>query len=223
MADIDIQRKKSSPSPWLLIVLALVGLSLAAYFFLRPDGAEPAAAPVGTVVDTTAAPNPEVTAAPAAPAVDTVAVAAAKPAAPEPAPVTAETLTSFATTNPAAPGYARRGLEMLTTLLVDLADRDDLRTPAIREQRDNLTSATNRLSEPNASVRPGFVAAASLMQAMQQKAYPELIVVIEELVQQANDLSGRMVLPADQQQTQVFLINAAATVRTLSQPPRKQH
>ena len=37
MADINIQRKKSAPSPWLLVLLAAVVLAVAAYFFLRPD------------------------------------------------------------------------------------------------------------------------------------------------------------------------------------------
>ena len=66
-----------------------------------------------------------------------------------------------------------------------LTDRDDLRDPTITEQRDNLTSATNRLGEANASLRPGFVAAAGLMRAMQQKAYPELEDPVADLVRQA--------------------------------------
>ncbi|MDQ2792642.1 MAG: hypothetical protein M3Y12_01340, partial [Bacteroidota bacterium] len=63
MADINIQRKKSAPSPWLLVLLAAVVLAIAAYFFLRPEpvdepappAATPAAAAPGTAPDTLAA------------------------------------------------------------------------------------------------------------------------------------------------------------------------
>ena len=48
MADINIQRKKTSPSPWLLVVLAAVVLAVAAYFFLRPDPADESAPPTAT-------------------------------------------------------------------------------------------------------------------------------------------------------------------------------
>ena len=48
MADINIQRKKSAPSPWLLVLLAAVVLAVAAYFFLRPDPADEPAPPAAT-------------------------------------------------------------------------------------------------------------------------------------------------------------------------------
>ncbi|WP_460499683.1 hypothetical protein, partial [Hymenobacter agri] len=48
MADINIQRKKSSLSPWLLVLLAAVLVAVAAYFFLRPDPADEPAPPAAT-------------------------------------------------------------------------------------------------------------------------------------------------------------------------------
>ena len=225
MADINIQRKKSAPSPWLLVVLAAVVLAVAAYFFLRPDPADepappaatPAAAPV-TAPDTLAA----------AAAVDLATRRAAIDAIPQgdttaSAGDNAETTGALATqaaSNSAAPNYARDGLQKLTGVLVALTDRDDLRDPTITEQRDNLTSATSRLGEPTASLRPGFVAAAGLIRAMQQKAYPELEGAASELVRQASQLSGRSATAADQQQNQQFLTQAAAAVRVLSEPNR---
>ena len=132
-------------------------------------------------------------------------------------PVTPDALADQAASN-AAPDYAHRSLRMLAATLINLADRDDLRTPAVLEQRDNLTSATSRLSEPNAPLRGGFVAAASLMRAIQQQAYPELEGTTNDLVQQANQLSGRNTTAAEQQQNQQFLTTAVKVVRTFSQP-----
>ena len=219
MADINIQRKKTSPSPWLLVLLAAVLLAVGAYFFLRPDLAdEPAPA-----AETNAAVVP----------VDTIAADSALRGATnraqnaEATVQTTETITDAdataslaaqAATSPAAPDYALHGLQKLTGLLVALTDRDDLRDPTTTEQRDNLTSATSRLGEPNTSLRPGFVAAAGLIRAMQQKSYPELEGAANDLVRLAGQLSGRSGTAADQQQNQQFLTQAAATVRVISEP-----
>ncbi|MDO7848364.1 hypothetical protein Q5H92_18500 [Hymenobacter sp. M29] len=223
MADINIQRKKASPSPWLLVVLAAVVLALAAYFFLRPDPADEPTPPAAT---------PEATAPTAAP--DTLAAAAAVDQATRRAAIagipqgdsataagsqeTAESLAAQAAANPAAPDYARNGLQKLTGVLVALTDRDDLRDATITEQRDNLTSATARLDEPTASLRPGFVAAAGLIRAIQQKAYPDQEGPAKDLVNVAGQLSGRNATAADQQKNKQFLTQAAAAVRVLSEP-----
>ncbi len=224
MADINIQRKKSSPSPWLLVLLTAVLVAAAAYFFLRPAPADEPAPPVAL---------PEATAPAAAP--DTLSAAAAVDQATRQAAIddippgdpatgaddnteTVGALAAQAASDPAAPGYALNGLQKLTSQLVALADRDDLRNLTIMEQRDNLTSATNRLGEPNASLRPGFVAAAGLVRAMQQKAYPELAGPANDLVSLATQLSGRSDTKAAQQQNQQFLTQAAAAVRVLSEP-----
>jgi hypothetical protein len=127
-------------------------------------------------------------------------------------------LAAQAASDPAAPNYALNGLQKLSGILVALADRDDLRDPTILEQRDNLTSATNRLGEPDASLRPGFVAAAALIQAMQQKAYPALEGTVNDLVSLAGQMSGRSATAADQQQNKQFLTLAADAVRVLSEP-----
>ena len=219
MADINIQRKKSAPSPWLLVVLAAVLLAGAAYFFLKPGPADEPTPPAGSGTsgaalgtDTTAQRTLE-----AATTANDSAVAAAPL---ESSSDAAASLTSQAATNPAAPDYALNGLQKLAGQLVALTDRDDLRDPTITEQRDNLTSATSRLGEPNASLRPGFVAAASLIRAMQQKAYPELEGAANDLVSLAGQLSGRSATAADQQQNQQFLTQTAAAVRVLSEPNR---
>jgi hypothetical protein len=209
MAEINIQRKKQTPSPWILVVVAVIGLALAAYFFLRPDPADEPAPPANTaapaLIDSTSA-------APAA--TDSLGAADL-----EPGPATPDELDRMAASDPSAPDYAHLGLQMLTATLVDMADRADLRDAAVREQRDNLTSATSRLDEPDARLRPGFVAAAGLIRAMQQKGYPALEGAVNELVQRANELSGRNVTAAEQQQNQQFLTKAAAAVRILSAPP----
>ena len=234
MADINIQRKKSSPSPWLLVLLAAVVLAAAAYFFLRPD---PADEPVPADAAVPAATAPTAPAPAANSAADTLRAAAAvdqatrraaisgipqgDTLAADPAGTNAETvgaLAAQAATNPATPDYAQHGLQKLAGVLVALADRDDLRDPAIQEQRDNLTSAIARLGEPGSSPRPGFVAAASLIRAMQQRAYPELEEQAAALASRAGQLSGRSATAAEQQQNQQFLTQAAAVVRVLSEP-----
>ena len=218
MADINIQRKKGSPSPWLLVVLAGLALAVAAYFFLRPDPTdEPAPASTRNVVPAdTLAPDSAAGPAQATPPTDAAADPAARPEQAD--DYSPATLAAQAATNPAAPDYALNGLQKLAGVLVALTDRDDLHDPTITEQRDNLTSATNRLGEPTASLRPGFVAAAALIRAMQQKAYPELEEQANALTRQAGQLSGRSVTPAEQQQNQAFLTQAAAAVRVLSEP-----
>ncbi|MBD2713883.1 hypothetical protein KBK19_02410 [Microvirga sp. STR05] len=216
MADINIQRKKSSPSPWLLILLVLAVVGAAAWYLLRHDDPQAGSSPSSSV-EQTVSPAPDTT---------TGAETGPRPAdaeavgdmASEAAPVTPEVLAGFAKTNPAQPGYSREGLRLLTSALVELADRDDLRDAAVSEKRDGLTSATARLAEPNTSVRPGFVAAAGLMQAMQQKRYPVLEPAVAELVGRATQLSGRTETAADQKQTQEFFVRAAEIVRTLSEP-----
>ena len=212
MADINIQRKKSSPSPWLLVLLAAVALAVGAYFFLRPAPADEPTPPDNTGQETA----PADTLAPANPAAAGMADSAAQTA--DAADYTPATLAAQAATSPAAPNYALHGLQKLTGLLVALCDRDDLRDPTTTEQRDNLTSATSRLGESNASLRPGFVAAAGLIRTMQQKAYPELEGPATDLVRQAGQLSGRSATAAEQQQNQQFLTQAAAAVRVLSEP-----
>ena len=219
MADINIQRKKSAPSPWLLVVLAAALLAVAAYFFLRPGPtdepappAETSAAGPGLVPDSAAQRTLK-----SATEADDSAQAAAPV---ESSSDAAASLAAQAATNPAAPNYALNGLQKLAGQLVALTDRDDLRDPTITEQRDNLTSATSRLGEPNASLRPGFVAAAGLIRSMQQKAYPELEGAATDLVRLAGQLSGRSSTAADQQQNQQFLTQAAAAVRVLSEPAR---
>ncbi|WP_201983719.1 hypothetical protein [Hymenobacter rubidus] len=237
MADINIQRKKAAPSPWLLVLLAIAALGIAAYFFLRPDPTDEAApnpnatqAPTDTTTsraaDTLSARNALEQASHREaiadiPQGDTAANHGATPGAE--ASDDAETpasLAAQAATNPAAPAYASDGLQKLTAALVALTDRDDLRDPSTTEQRDNLTSATSRLGEPNASLRPGFVAAAGLIRVLQQKAYPELESAANELVTLAGRLSGRSTTAAEQKQNQEFLTKAAAAVRVLSEPAK---
>ena len=222
MAEIQIQRKKKAPSPWWLVLLAALAVAAGAYFFLRPDPADdPALAPLPPIPADSIAPGSSADQARATPPPADAAPGIAEPEAEaeaEMTPATPDALADQAASNAAAPDYARRSLRMLAATLVNLADRDDLRTPAILEQRDNLTSAISRLSEPNAPLRAGFVAAASLMRAMQQKAYPELEGTANDLVQQASQLSGRNTTAAEQQQNQQFLTTAAKVVRTFSQP-----
>ncbi|UOQ97597.1 hypothetical protein MUN81_20485 [Hymenobacter sp. 5317J-9] len=234
MADINIQRKKSAPSPWILVLLAVAVVAVAAYFFLRPDPADEPAPPAsagvtGAATDTTTATAADTT---VLAATDTAAghtfrqshnpagpggTTAAEDASTE----TAASLDAQAASDPAAPDYARNGLRKLTGMLVSLTDRDDLRDPTIIEQRDNLTSATDRLNDPTAGLRPGFVAAAALIRAMQQKAYPELENQATELTRLAGQLSGRNATAADQQATQQFLTKAADAARALSEPSQQ--
>jgi len=220
MADINIQRKKNAPSPWWLVLLAALVVAASAYFFLRPDPVDdPALAPLPPVpADSIAPGSPADQARATPPPADGAPGVAESETEAEIMPATPDALADQAASNAAAPDYARRTLRMLAATLINLADRNDLRTPAVLEQRDNLTSATSRLDEPTAPLRAGFVAAASLMRVIQQKAYPELEGTANDLVQQANQLSGRNTTAAEQQQNQQFLTTAAKAVRTFSQP-----
>jgi hypothetical protein len=202
MAELRIQPKKSSPSPWLLVALAVLVLAAAAYFFLRPDPAQepvPAATPVAT------APTDSL-------ATDTSTARATPPPADD-----------SAGTAPAATGAARASLLQLSDQLTQLADRSDLRDDAgIREQRDNFTSATARLADgdPQASLRPGLVAAANLLLAVQQKGYPNLETEANALTLQASQLSGRDTAPAEQAQNQAYLHQVSSLLNTMSYPAR---
>lgn len=203
MAELRIQPKKSAPSPWLLVALALLVLAGAAYFFLRADPADEPAAPAATA-PTAPAPGPP----PSRTTTDSVA-AAGPPAAKAAAPTDS----------------ARATLLELSPALTQLADRADLRDDAaIREQRDNFTSATARLAEgdPQASLRPGFVAAANLLLAVQQKAYPTLETSADDLVQQASQLSGRAATPAERAQNQQYLAKLAALLEAVRAPADPQ-
>jgi uncharacterized phage infection (PIP) family protein YhgE len=111
-------------------------------------------------------------------------------------------------------------LELLPTL-TQLVDRADLREDAtIREQRDNLTSATARLTDgdPQASLRPGLVAAANLLLAVQQKGYPNLSTEANALTLQASQLSGRDATAAEQAQNQAYLHQLNQLLNTMSYP-----
>jgi hypothetical protein len=205
MAELRIQPKKKSPSPWLLVALAALLLGGAAYFYLRPDPAdEPAPAA------TTAAPAPADTLAPGSPA----AVARATP----PPGDSLETSPPLGNASP-----ARIRLLELAPQLTQLADRADLRDDAtIREQRDNFTSATSRLedNDPAASLRPGLVAAANLLLAVQQKGYPNLETEANALTLQASELSGRDATPAEQAKNYAYLAQVASLLNTLSYPAK---
>ncbi|WP_324672452.1 hypothetical protein [Hymenobacter sp. GOD-10R] len=213
MAEINIQRKKASPSPWLLVLLLILVLGAIGYFLFRPntDSRETPVTPSATssaasTLDTVASTN--IT----PPADENVAAMATE----EPT-TTAEALASFATTQVNDPDYGRRGLRMLSGLLIDLTDREDLQDRAVSEKRDNLTSATSRLEETTMSLRPGCVAAAALMQAMQQKAYPQLERSVAELNEQALQLTGRAETD-DKQALQGYFVKAVEIVKALSQP-----
>lgn len=207
MAELRIQPKKSAPSPWLLVALAALVLAVAAYFYLRPDPTDE--------------PAPAATAVPP-PAVDSLAPntpASAARAVPPPADDSAGAAT--ATTGNAT--YARAELLRLAPTLTQLADRADLRDDAtIREQRDNFTSATSRLEDgdPTASLRPGLVAAANLLLAVQQKGYPNLETEANALTLQASELSGRDAAPAEQTQNREYLSQLSTLLNTMSYPAK---
>ncbi|MGI4875786.1 MAG: hypothetical protein ACRYFX_31905 [Janthinobacterium lividum] len=203
MAELRIQPKKSAPSPWLLVGLAVLLLAAAAYFFLRPD-------PAATPAPVATAPAPADSLAPGSPAAQARATppppADSVPAANDPA---------------VSPAYSGSGLAALGTDLLRLTDRADLRDDAaIREQRDNFTSATARLADGDAqaSLRPGLVAAATLLAAVQQKAYPDLAPQAADLLRQANELSGRAATPADQASNHAWVDQASALLQAMSQP-----
>ncbi|WP_167856971.1 hypothetical protein [Hymenobacter aquaticus] len=220
MADINIQRKKSSPSPWILVLLALLVLGLVGYFLFRSapdDEAGRPAAPASSAAPATDAEADAMARATPPPADGAGNNAAVADMAAEEAPATPDELASFATTEADSPDYARRGLQMLSATLGELADRADLRDATVSERRNDLTSAISRSSEPNASLRPGFVAVVGLLQAMQQKAYPTLEKPVAELSEQAQQLSGRATT-AEQPALQAFFTKAAEIVRTLNEP-----
>jgi hypothetical protein len=204
MAELRIQPKKPSPSPWLLVALAMLVLAAAAYFFLRPDPAEepvPATTPAATAPVDSLAP-------------DTVAARATPPPAAD----------SAGAAPAAAAGSARASLLHLSDQLTQLADRSDLREDAgIREQRDNFTSATARLADgdPQASLRPGLVAAANLVLAVQQKAYPNLETEANALTLQASQLSGRDATPTEQAQNRAYFRQVSSLLNTMGYPARE--
>ena len=220
MADLNIQRKKAAPSPWWLVALTVLLLATGAWFFLRPGPADDTTPSMPVVAAGSGLTDSLAAAAQATPAEPTPNEAAAADALPATgvAPATPEALAAQAAANPATADYALDGLQMLAATLVDLADRPDLRTAAVQEQRDNLTSATSRLDTPNAPLRAGFVAAAGLLRAMQQQAYPNLEAPVDDLMQLAAGLTGRNATPAEQQQNQQFLTQAAVLVQSISQP-----
>jgi hypothetical protein len=204
MAELRIQPKKKSPSPWLLVALVVLVLAAAAYFFLRPDPADeptPATTPVATApVDSLAAPDTTAARATPAPAPDSSIAQAVS-----------------------AAGSARAGLLQLSPQLTQLTDRPDLREDAaIREQRDNFTSAISRLADgdPQASLRPGLVAAANLLLAVQQKGYPNLQTEANALTLQASQLSGRDETPAEQTQNHAYLNQVHNLLNTMSYPAK---
>ena len=204
MAELHIQPKKPAPSPWLLVALAAVLLAAAAYFYLRPDPTdEPAPAPAATSV-----PAPADSLAPGS--------LAAEARATPPPDDSIETSPPLGSASP-----ARVQLLALAPQLTQLADRADLRDDdAIREQRDNFTSATARLedNDPSASLRPGLVAAASLLLAVQQKGYPNLEAEAKGLLNSAGQLSGRDTTPAEQAQNHAYLSKVADLLNMLSYP-----
>lgn len=216
MADINIQRKKSTPSRWLILLLVLAALAVGAYFLFRAETAPPTdvPAPAGSGIP---APPDSTTGAETGPrpTPDAVADLAAAPA-----PATPEVLAAFAQGDAAQPTYGREGLRLLAANLVSLADRDDLRRPAIQTRRDDLTSAISRLDEAGTSLRPGYVAAAALAQAMQQQSYPALETEARELVALAGNLSGRTSTAAEQQQVQDYFTRAARLTQALNEPPQ---
>ena len=218
MAEINIQRKKNSVSPWLLVLLVLAALAIGAYFLLWSDAESQATTPPATgavapAADTEMEAQVRATPPPADGSTQAVTELAA-----EEAPVSAEELARFAADEDDTPDYGRRGLQLLSATLVSLTDRDDLRDSNITEKRDDLTSATSRLADQaDANLRPGFVAAASLMQAIQQKAYPALARPVADLIERANELPTQATA-AEAPQLREFLVRAADVVGTLSQP-----
>ncbi|MCA8832178.1 hypothetical protein [Hymenobacter pini] len=217
MADINIQRKKNTPSPWLLLLIVLAVVGIGAYFLFRAETAPPTdeRAPAGSGIP---APPDSTTGAETgpAPANDAVGDMAAE----EAAPVTPAVLTAFAQGDASKPTYGQEGLRLLTSALVELADRVDLQDPTVQTRRDDLTSATSRLGEAGTSLRPGYVAAASLIQAIQQKAYPEQEKAVRQLATLTEGLSGRSTTSEEQQQVKAYFQQAAELVQALNEPPQ---
>ena len=219
VANIDIQRKKSAPSPWLLVALALALLAGAAWYFLRPAPADDPTPPAAR--ETTAPPDT------LAGGLATDTLAAYAPASEVPgtpsstagAPASAQANSPAAAETPAT----RAALLVLVGTLTDLADRPDLRADAtVREQRDNLTSATARLADgaANASLRPGLVGVAAYLRTIQQRGYPALEADALALQTQAATLTGRDATATEQAQNHDFLVRATALADALSAPPR---
>ena len=202
MAELRIQPKKSAPSPWLLVALAVLLLAAAAYAYLRVDKADEPA------------PHQTETGLPIVPADSLAQDSSGARATPPPA-------TDSVATGPAS--AARTMLLGLSPKLTQLADRADLRDDAaIKEQRDNYTSATARLADgdPRAGLRPGLVAAANLLLAVQQKGYPNLQTEVNALTVQANQLSGRDATPGEQAQNHAYLAQLTTLLNTMSYPAK---
>ena len=210
MAELRIQPKKSAPSPWLLVLLAALVLAAGAYFFLRSGPA-----------DERAAPSPA-----ALPTVPADSLAADSASSTARATVPADPDTAAAVSPATAPADSRAALLALSPALTGLADAPNLRDDVqVREQRDNFTSATNLLqqNDPNASLRPGLVAAANLLLAMQQKAYPALEDQANDLVRQAGNLTGRNTTPAEQAQNYQYVQQAAALLKQMTSQTEGAH
>ncbi|AMR29006.1 hypothetical protein A0257_19140 [Hymenobacter psoromatis] len=202
MAELRIQPKKSSPSPWLVVALAVLLLAAAAYAYLRLNKADEPM-PHQTEIGTPLVP------------IDSLAQNSAGASAPSP-PVPDSVAAGLAS-------EARTMLLNLSPKLTQLADRADLRDDAaIREQRDNYTSATARLADgdPRAGLRPGLVAAANLLLAVQQKGYPNLQTEVSALSLQANQLSGRDATPDEQAQNRAYLTQLTTLLNTMSYPAK---
>ncbi|MCC3155691.1 hypothetical protein LJ737_00475 [Hymenobacter sp. 15J16-1T3B] len=223
MAEINIQRKKRRISPWPLLIAVLVVLALGVWYLVSRDQATPPApapgAPAATPADTVSVPSGDAaaTADPAAPTGDPSVGNLATDDVSEEAGAEPADFYAFVADDPSSSTYARRGLGLLTNVLVSLADRTDLRTPAVEEKRNDLTSATSRVAD-GGSLRPGFVAAAELMQEMQRRGYATIETDVKKLVDQAAQLSGRTATAAEQQATQAFFQQAANVLRVLEKP-----
>ncbi|GAB3637762.1 hypothetical protein GCM10027422_33520 [Hymenobacter arcticus] len=207
MAELRIQPKKSAPSPWLLVALAVLVLAAAAYFFLRSD---PADEPATHQTELSQPPVPA----------DSLARDSSG-ASTTPPPVSAADSAAGASAPAGGTSATRTKLVELLPTLTQLVDRPDLRDDAtIREQRDNLTSATARLTDgdPQASLRPGLLAAANLLLAVQQKGYPNLSAEANALTLQASQLSGRDTTPAEQARNQAYLHQLTQLLNTMSYP-----
>ncbi|TDN35948.1 hypothetical protein E4631_04420 [Hymenobacter sp. UV11] len=203
MAELRIQPKKKAPSPWLLVALAALLLAASAYFYLRLD---PADEPAPKQVEMGLPPVPADSL-----AQDSSGASTTPPPAPD----------SVAASAPASEASAT--LLQLRPQLTQLADRADLRDDAaVREQRDNFTSATARLADgdPQAGLRPGLVAAANLLSAVQQKAYPNLQAEVNALTLQASQLSGRDATPAEQAQNRAYFAQFSNLLNTMSYPAK---
>ncbi len=204
MAELRIQPKKSAPSPWLLVALAALLLAASAYFYLRLDPADKPA------------PHQAETGLPLVPA-DSLARDSASAGASTTPPPAPDSVAASPTSE------AGTALLALSPKLMQLTDRADLRDDAtIKEQRDNYTSATARLADgdPRAGLRPGLVAAANLLLAVQQKSYPNLQTEANALTLQASQLSGRDATPAEQTQNRAYLAQLTTLLNTMSYPAK---